>query len=43
MMKRTIKLLAAYRRTLDNADHGNSLFHKLLLEGRLSVELLPEE
>lgn len=43
MMKRVIKLLTAYGRTLDNADHGNNLIHKLLLEGRLSVELLPED
>lgn len=40
-MGRVIKLLTAYGRTLDNADHGNNLIHKLLLEGRLSVEVLP--
>ena len=40
-MSRVIKLLTSYGRTLDNADHGNNLIHKLLLEGRLSVEVLP--
>lgn len=40
-MDRVIKLLAAYGNTLDNKDHGKNLIHKLLLEGRLSVKLLP--
>lgn len=39
-MSRVINLLTSYGRTLDNADHGNNLIHKLLLEGRLSVEVL---
>ncbi len=35
-------LLAEYGSTMDNVDHGKNLIHKLLLEGRLSVEELPE-
>lgn len=38
MMNRVTELLATYGRTLDNTDHGNNLIHKLLLEGRLSIE-----
>lgn len=41
-MKSAIKLLTAYGRTMENADHGKNLIHKLLLEGRLSVKLLPD-
>jgi len=38
MMKKVISLLTAYGATLENRDHGKNLIHKLLLEGRLSVE-----
>ncbi|MRX79819.1 AbiH family protein [Enorma shizhengliae] len=38
MMNRVTELLSTYGQTLDNADHGNNLIHKLLLEGRLSIE-----
>lgn len=38
MMNRVTELLSTYGQTLDNADHGNNLIHRLLLEGRLSVE-----
>ncbi len=38
MMKRVTDLLSIYGETLDNIDHGNNLIHKLLLEGRLSIE-----
>ncbi len=30
-------LLVAYGKTMDNADHGKNLMHKLLLEGRLII------
>lgn len=40
-MKKALKLLGDYSQTLDNDDHGKNLIHKLLLEGRLSVSLLP--
>ena len=30
-------LLVAYGATMDNADHGKNLMHKLLLEGRLII------
>lgn len=30
-------LLVAYGATMDNADHGKNLLHKLLLEGRLII------
>lgn len=42
MMGKAIRLLDAYGKTLDNADHGKNLIHKLILEGRLSVKLLPD-
>ena len=42
-MKKAIKLLTAYGKTMGNADHGKNLIHKLQLEGRLSVKLLPSE
>lgn len=38
MMNKVINLLTAYGATLENRDHGKNLIHKLLLEGRLSVE-----
>ena len=38
MMNKVISLLTAYGATLENRDHGKNLIHKLLLEGRLSVE-----
>ena len=41
-MDGVIKLLTKYGETLDNADHGKNLVHKLLLEGRLAVKLIPE-
>lgn len=41
MIDKAINLLSAYGETLDNKDHGKNLIHKLLIEGRLSVSLLP--
>ena len=38
MMNMVIRLLTAYGATVENTDHGKNLIHKLLLEGRLSVE-----
>lgn len=38
MMDCVTNLLSTYGETLDNANHGNNLIHRLLLEGRLSVE-----
>ena len=38
MMNKVINLLTAYGVTLENKDHGKNLIHKLLLEGRLSVQ-----
>lgn len=38
MTNKVINLLTAYGATLENKDHGKNLIHKLLLEGRLSVE-----
>lgn len=38
MMDRVTGLLSTYGETLDNIDHGNNLIHRLLLEGRLSIE-----
>lgn len=43
VMKNVFKLLATYGKTMGNEDHGKNLIHKLLLEGRLSVKLLPQE
>lgn len=40
MMGKAIKLLNSYGETLDNKDHGNNLIHKLLIEGRLSIQLI---
>lgn len=42
MMGRAIHLLDAYGKTLDNADHGKNLIHKLILEGRLLVKQIPD-
>ena len=42
VMDGVIKLLMRYGETLDNVDHGKNLVHKLLLEGRLAVKLLPK-
>ena len=42
VMDSVVKLLTEYGETLDNADHGRNLIHKLLLEGRLAVKLIPE-
>ena len=39
-MVRVMELLTTYGKTLDNQDHGKNLVHKLLLEGRLSVQYL---
>lgn len=39
-MMRVTELLTTYGRTLDNKSHGGNLIHKLLLEGRLSVQYL---
>lgn len=41
-MSKAIALLTAYGATLDNKDHGTNLIHKLLIEGRLVVVLLPD-
>lgn len=41
-MSKAIALLTAYGATLDNKDHGTNLIHKLLIEGRLVVALLPD-
>ncbi len=38
MMNKVVSLLTAYGATLENRDHGKNLIHKLLLEGRLSVQ-----
>ena len=38
MMDKVINLLTAYGTTLENKDHGKNLIHKLLLEGRLTVQ-----
>jgi len=35
------KLITAYGDTLDNKDRGKNLLHKLLLEGRIQIEFLP--
>lgn len=43
VMKNVFELLATYGKTMGNEDHGKNLIHKLLLEGRLSVKLLPQE
>lgn len=43
VMKDVFKLLVAYGKTMGNTDHGKNLIHKLQLEGRLSVKLLPDE
>lgn len=40
MVRRVAKLLNTYGKTMDNADHGKNLMHKLLLEGRLEVKLI---
>ena len=42
VMSKAIALLTAYGATLDNKDHGTNLIHKLLIEGRLVVTLLPD-
>lgn len=42
IMSKAIALLTAYGATLDNKDHGTNLIHKLLIEGRLVVALLPD-
>lgn len=39
-MVRVMDLLTTYGKTLDNREHGKNLVHKLLLEGRLSVQYL---
>ena len=39
MAKKLFDLIKEYGRTLDNKDNGQNLIHKLLLEGRLKVEL----
>jgi len=35
------KLITAYGSTIDNKDKGKNLLHKLLLEGRVKIEFLP--
>lgn len=42
MMMKVVKLLNSYGKSLDNADHGKNLVHKLLLENRVRVKKLPE-
>ena len=34
------KLLIDYGSTMGNKDHGKNLLHKILLEGRLKVEVV---
>ncbi|MCL2398064.1 MAG: bacteriophage abortive infection AbiH family protein [Defluviitaleaceae bacterium] len=36
------KLITAYGDTLDNKDKGKNLLHKLLLEGRVKIKILPD-
>lgn len=36
-MKNVYRLMSDYGETLDNKDHGKNLLHKMLLEGRISV------
>ena len=38
MVNKVINLLSKYGGTLENRDHGKNLIHKLLLEGRLTVQ-----
>jgi len=40
--ERVHNLITAYGATLDNKDKGKNLLHKLLLEGRLKIELLDD-
>lgn len=37
-IKRIRNLISTYGQTLDNKDHGKNLFHKLLLEGRITIK-----
>lgn len=43
MMIKVLKLLSAYGKSLENEYHGNNLVHKLMLEDRIAVRLLPEK
>lgn len=40
MMGKVISLLSSYGATLDNKDHGRNLIHKLLIEGRLRINII---
>ena len=39
MSKKLFELMKAYGKTLNNKDNGQNLIHKMILEGRLKVEL----
>ena len=42
-MIKVLKLLSAYGKSLENEYHGNNLVHKLMLEDRIAIRLLPEK
>ena len=39
MSKKLFELMKAYGKTLNNKDNGQNLIHKMILEGRLKIEL----
>ena len=41
MMDKVVRLLNSYGQTMENKAHGRNILHKLLIEGRLMVKLLP--
>ncbi len=41
MMGKVVRLLNSYGQTMENKAHGRNILHKLLIEGRLMVKLLP--
>lgn len=43
MMIKVLKLLSAYRKSLENEYHGNNLVHKLMLEDRIADRIFPEK
>lgn len=43
MMDKVIALLSGYGKTLDNKEHGKNLIHRLLIEGRLKIEIIKDE
>lgn len=42
MMGKVVRLLNSYGQTMENKAHGRNILHKLLIEGRLMVRLLPD-